>query len=106
MHWSGGNLGESGPAGSRVALEPLGELVLDDLAGSEAPERENAILFRRSQLETVQPQECYGNGESRTLVAVHKRMIGDDSLGIGGRQPGDGGGLLGICKEVFRARQG
>ena len=47
------NAGESGLASSRIALEPLSELLLSDLTGGEAPEGENAVFFRRGQMETV-----------------------------------------------------
>src|ERR1700751_2453374 len=69
-----------------VACKPVGELFFGDIAGSEPPKRQNALLFGRAQLKAVQSEEGYGNCKGCSLVAVDEWMIRNNSFCIASRQ--------------------
>lgn len=83
---------------------PVGQIFLAYIPRSEVEEHSHDLTVIRCQFIAIQREEQFERDKTRPLVAVDKRVVADDSEGIGGSQRGYIG--LTVGGKIERSAQG
>src|SRR5690606_16435 len=76
--------------GGEMRAEPVGQLVLRQLARGEGEDRDDQLGVRCSEEEAVEREEGFRDDRRGALVAVDERVVAGEAEGVGG---GEGRGV-------------
>lgn len=74
-----------------MVVDPFRKLVISDSSRRGGEDQRVTVAVRRGEFRTVEIEKEFENHQPHPLVAIHKRMILDDSKSVRSGKHGDAG---------------